>query len=89
RDAAERSARQCMELWGGCVAGALSEQEYEQRLGEAGFNEIGIQPTRVYELEDAWAFLSGSGLDSEVPAREVGGRIMGAFIRARKPAPTV
>jgi arsenite methyltransferase len=77
--------RRSMELWVGCIAGALSEQEYEQRLGEAGFEAIGIEPTRVYEFEDARAFLSGSGLDTEVLAREVGGRIMGAFVRARKP----
>ena len=52
---------------------------------EAGFEEIGIEPTRIYEFEDAKAFLTGSGLDTEVLAREVGGRVMGAFVRARKP----
>jgi arsenite methyltransferase len=77
--------RRSMELWVGCVAGALSEQEYQQLLGEAGFEDIGIEPTRVYEFEDAKAFLSGAGLDTEVLAREVGGRVMGAFVRARKP----
>jgi arsenite methyltransferase len=77
--------RRSMELWVGCVAGALSEQEYEQRLAQVGFQEIGIEPTRVYEFEDAKAFLSGAGLDTEVLAREVGGRVMGAFVRARKP----
>ncbi|MGH7498558.1 MAG: arsenic resistance N-acetyltransferase ArsN2, partial [Gemmatimonadales bacterium] len=54
-------------------------------LWEVGFEAIGIEPTRVYEFEDARAFLSGAGLDTEVLAREVGGRVMGAFIRARKP----
>jgi arsenite methyltransferase len=78
--------RQCMELWIGCVAGALTEQEYHSLLWEAGFEQIGIEPTRIYEFEDAKAFLSGTGLDIEVLAREVGGRVMGAFIRARKPA---
>jgi len=75
-----------MELWVGCIAGALGDREYTQRLHEAGFEDIGIEPTRVYEFEDAKAFLSGSGLDTEVLAREVSGCVMGAFIRARKPA---
>jgi arsenite methyltransferase len=78
--------RRSMELWVGCVAGALTEQEYPQRLREAGFEEIGIEATRVYEFEDAKTFLGGAGLDTEVLAREVGGRVMGAFVRARKPA---
>ena len=77
--------RRSMELWVGCVAGALTEEEYQRRLGEAGFESIGIEPTRIYEFEDAKALLSGTGLDSEVLAREVGGRVMGAFVRARKP----
>ncbi|MEO7477111.1 MAG: methyltransferase domain-containing protein, partial [Gemmatimonadales bacterium] len=78
--------RQSMELWVGCVAGALTEQEFHSILSESGFEEIGIEPTRIYEFEDARAFLTGSGLDTEVLAREIGGRVMGAFIRARKPA---
>jgi SAM-dependent methyltransferase len=76
--------RRSMELWVGCVAGALTEAEYVKRLQEAGFEDIGIEPTRVYEFEDARAFLSGSGLDTEALAKEVGGRVMGAFVRARK-----
>jgi arsenite methyltransferase len=76
--------RRSMELWVGCVAGALTESEYVQRLQEAGFEEIGIEPTRVYDFEDARAFLSGSGLNTEVLAREVSGRVMGAFVRATK-----
>jgi hypothetical protein len=67
-----------MELWVGCVAGALEENEYRQLLADAGFVDIGIEPTRIYAFEDA-------GLDA-VLAREVSGRVMGAFIRARKPA---
>jgi ubiquinone/menaquinone biosynthesis C-methylase UbiE len=78
--------RSSMELWVGCIAGALTEQEFHQHLWEAGFEAIGIEPTRVYEFEDAKAFLSESGLDTEVLAREVGGRVMGAFVRATKPA---
>jgi arsenite methyltransferase len=77
--------RQSMELWVGCIAGALGELEYVQRLQEAGFENIGIEPTRVYQLEDAKAFLAGSGLNTEVLAREVNGGVMGAFVRARKP----
>jgi ubiquinone/menaquinone biosynthesis C-methylase UbiE len=78
--------RSSMELWVGCVAGALTEQEFHSLLWEAGFQQIGIEPTRIYEYEDAKAFLAEAGLDSERVAREVGGRVMGAFIRASKPA---
>ena len=81
--------RTSMELWVGCVAGALTEQEFHSLLWEAGFEQIGIEPTRVYEFHDAKAFLAGAGLDTETLAREVGGRVMGAFIRARKPASAV
>ena len=77
--------RRSMELWVGCVAGALTEQEYHQSLWQAGFEGIGIEPTRIYEFEDAKAFLAGTGLATEVLAREVSGRVMGAFVRARKP----
>ena len=78
--------RRSMELWVGCVAGALTEAEYVQQLREAGFENIGIEPTRIYEFEDAKAFLAGAGLDTEAVAREVGGRVMGAFVRATKPS---
>ena len=81
--------RSSMELWVGCIAGALTEQEFHSLLREAGFEHVDIEPTRVYEFEDAKAFLSESGLDTEVLAREVGGRVMGAFIRATKPATAV
>jgi SAM-dependent methyltransferase len=77
--------RRSMELWVGCVAGALSDQEYQEALRKAGFEEIDIEPTRVYEFEDAKAFLAGSGLNTELLAHEVSGSVMGAFIRARKP----
>jgi len=77
-----------MELWVGCVAGALEEADYRRLLAEAGFEGIGVEPTRIYEFEDARAVLAGTGggLDADVLAREVGGRVMGAFVRARKPA---
>ncbi len=78
--------RRSMELWVGCVAGALSEQDYHALLLQAGFESVGIEPTRIYEIEDARAFLEGSGLNTELLAREVGGRVVGAFVRARKPA---
>ena len=77
--------RKSMELWVGCVAGALTEQQFHAYLSESGFEDIGIEPTRVYEFDDAKAILAGAGLDAEVLAQEVGGRVMGAFIRARKP----
>jgi arsenite methyltransferase len=77
--------RRSMELWVGCVAGALTEQDYHQLLWQSGFEGVGIEPTRIYEIEDARAFLDGAGLNTEVLAREVGGRVMGAFVRARKP----
>jgi arsenite methyltransferase len=79
--------RRSMELWVGCVAGALEEREYAELLGAAGFEAIGLEPIRVYQFEDASAFLAGAGLDSEALAREIGGRVMGAFVRARKPDP--
>ena len=77
--------RRSMELWVGCIAGALTEEDYQQLLAQAGFEQIGIEPTRVYEIEDAKAFLEGAGINTEVLAQEVGGRVMGAFVRARKP----
>ena len=77
--------RRSMELWVGCVAGALTEYQYQDILRKAGFENPGIEPTRIYQFEDAKAFLAGSGLDSEVLATEVSGCVMGAFVRARKP----
>jgi ubiquinone/menaquinone biosynthesis C-methylase UbiE len=74
-----------MALWVGCVAGALEEAEYVRLLTESGFVEPSVEPVRVYQFADAKALLDGAGLDSEVLAREISGRLMGAFIRARKP----
>lgn len=79
------AVRRSMELWVGCVAGALTEEEYGKGLESAGFSDIGIEPTRIYQFEDARAFLADAGLDTDVLAREVDGRVMGAFVRARKP----
>lgn len=80
------AVRKSMELWVGCVAGALSEEEFTAILEEKGFVDASIEPTRIYEFADAAVFLKESGLDTEEVVREVGGRVMGAFIRARKPA---
>ena len=77
--------RRSVELWIGCVAGALDEEEYRKKLAKAGFEEIDLEPTRVYRGEDAREFLAGAGLDAEIIAREVDGRFMSAFVRARKP----
>jgi arsenite methyltransferase len=79
------AVRRSMELWVGCIAGALEVNELDALLRDAGFEDISIEPTRIYQIEDARAFLEGAGLDAEQVAREVGGRVMGAFVRARKP----
>src|SRR5688500_3512480 len=78
--------RRSMELWVGCIAGALEEDEYRRFLNAAGFNSIDIEPTRVYRLDDAEAFLAGSGLDPATVSSDIDGRFMSAFIRATKPA---
>lgn len=77
--------RRSMELWVGCVAGALAESDYRRQLEAAGFTDVEIETTRVYELEDARAFLSTSGLDVDALAPLVTGRVTSAFVRARKP----
>jgi arsenite methyltransferase len=74
-----------MELWVGCVAGALEEQEFLSLLRETGFENPSIEPTRVYRSEDAAAFLAGSGLDAETFAREIDGKFFSGFVRATKP----
>src|SRR2546422_436848 len=78
--------RKSVELWIGCVAGALEEQEYRGKLAKAGFAAIGVEPTRVYRVEDAREFLADAGIDAEAIAPHVDGKFMSAFIRARKPA---
>ena len=78
--------RRNMELWVGCVAGALEESEYIGKLTAAGFAAIGIEPTRIYNVEDARAFLTGQGLDVDAIAPVIADKFMGAFIRATKPA---
>jgi len=78
--------RKSMELWVGCVAGALSDYEYVAKLAKAGFDDISIEPTRVYSVEDARTFLAGEGLDVDTLAHEVEGRFISGFVRATKPA---
>jgi arsenite methyltransferase len=75
-----------MELWVGCVAGALSDYEYVAKLAKAGFDNIDIEPTRVYSIENAWTFLSARGLEVDALAREVEDKFISAFVRAGKPA---
>jgi arsenite methyltransferase len=77
--------RRSMELWVGCVAGALGEDEYRTLLKNAGFEQIDLEPTRVYRAEDARAFLEAGKLD-DVPLENIDGRIVSAFVRAVKPA---
>jgi len=72
--------------WVGCIAGALDEQDYRARLAAAGFTNPAVEPTRIYRVEDARAFLTGQGLDVDALAGEVDGKFMSAFIRATKPA---
>src|SRR2546429_2220239 len=77
--------RKSVELWIGCVAGALEEQEYREKLTKAGFGAIDLEPTRIYRVEDAREFLAGAGLDGDAIASEVDGKFMSAFVRAQKP----
>ena len=78
--------RKNMELWVGCVAGALGDYEYVAKLAKAGFDDIDIETTRVYSIDDARTFLAGEGLDVDALAREVEGTFISGFIRATKPA---
>jgi arsenite methyltransferase len=79
--------RESMLLWVGCVAGALEEGEYRYKLASAGFEQIEIEPTRIYRVEDARAFLSEKELDVDAIAPLVDGKLMSAFMRAVKPKP--
>jgi len=77
--------RQSVELWIGCVAGALEENEYRAKLAMAGFEEIDLEPTRVYRVEDACGFLADAGIEADAIASKIDGRFMSAFVRAKKP----
>ncbi len=74
-----------MELWVGCIAGALKDSEYVEKLAGAGFESIEIEPTRVYDIEDARQFLSGQGFDVDALVPKVADKFMSAFVRAVKP----
>jgi SAM-dependent methyltransferase len=77
--------RRSIELWVGCVAGALSETEYKEKLAAAGFESVDIEATRVYDVNDAREFLRSSGLDADAIAPQVKGKFISAFVRAQKP----
>jgi SAM-dependent methyltransferase len=77
--------RRSLELWVGCVAGALRDDEYVSKLQAAGFAEASVDPWRVYRVDDARAFLAEAGVDVERIAPEIDGKMASAFIRARKP----
>jgi len=85
RGAVPTEIRRNVELWVGCVAGALEEEEYRAKLRAAGFEQIEIEPTRVYSIEGARQFLADKGIDADEIARHVEGMFASAFIRARKP----
>jgi ubiquinone/menaquinone biosynthesis C-methylase UbiE len=86
RGAVPPAVRRSMELWVGCVAGALEEQEFRTLLAESGFIDIDIEPTRVYRSEDARQFLEESGIDVTANLAEIDGTFMAAFVRATRPA---
>jgi arsenite methyltransferase len=78
--------RKSMELWVGCIAGALEEFEYRNKLFSAGFESIDIEATRVYKVEEALEFLEAAGLDAATVSPQIEGKFISAFIRASKPA---
>ena len=79
------AVRRNMELWVGCMAGALEEQEFLTILGDVGFEDAAIEPTRIYDAEASRPFLEEAGVDFEAVAGELDGKVMAAFIRATKP----
>jgi len=79
--------RRSMELWIGCIAGALEEMDYVKKLAYAGFDAIDIEATRIYSIDDARQFLAGEGIDVDAISKQVEGKFMSAFIRAVKPTP--
>jgi arsenite methyltransferase len=88
RGAVPEQLRRDMLLWVGCIAGALDEGDYSAKLKSAGFEQVGVEPTRVYRIEDAREFLAGKGIDVDAMAKEVDGKFMSAFIRATKSTTT-
>jgi len=86
RGAVPPDIRKSMELWVGCIAGALEENEYREKLAGAGFESIEVEPTRVYKPEEARDFLVAAGLDPEIARPQIEGKFISAFVRATKPA---
>ena len=86
RGAVPEAVRTSMELWVGCIAGALEESEFERLLTDVGFANPTFEPTRFYAAKDAAGFLAQSGLDVDAIAHEIDGKFMSAFVRAQKPA---
>jgi arsenite methyltransferase len=80
------AVRRSVELWIGCIAGALAESDYRAKLATAGFEAIEVEPTRIYRTEDAREFLDREGIDANAIAPVVDGKFMSAFVRARKPS---
>jgi SAM-dependent methyltransferase len=78
--------RQSVLAWVGCVAGALEENEYQAKLAAAGFENVSIEPTRIYRAEDARSFLADQGLDADAIASQIDGKFYSGFVRAQKPA---
>src|SRR5207244_2007076 len=78
--------RKSMELWVGCIAGALEENEYREKLARAGFASVDVEPTRVYRVGEAGEFLQAAGLDPETVGPQIDGKFTSAFVRAVKPA---
>jgi arsenite methyltransferase len=85
RGAIQPEIRRSILLWAGCIAGALDEAEYQQKLAAAGFENIALEPTRIYKAEDAADLLGGAEIDIAAIAPEVDGKFMSAFVRAMKP----
>jgi len=77
--------RKNMLLWVGCVAGALEEKEYQAKLAAAGFEQVSLEPSRIYRAADAQSFLQDKGIDANLAGPEVDGKFMSAMVRARKP----
>jgi arsenite methyltransferase len=78
--------RQSILAWVGCIAGALEENDYRNKLAAAGFEHIDVEPTRIYRAEDAREFLAGQGIDVDAIAPQVDGKFLSAFLRAVKPS---
>jgi ubiquinone/menaquinone biosynthesis C-methylase UbiE len=86
RGEVQAEIRKSMELWVGCIAGALEENEYREKLARAGFENVDVEATRVYRADEARDFLTAAGLDADAVAPLIDGKFISAFVRATKPA---